>query len=170
MTAQSAELRQQMQAAMAEPRRKTIVDLARSLEYASLGFFDLPEDLFAIYVDALSHPALCSTSGVEEFVSGLFNDFGKLSDHQREQLLHLFSNSGRLFLAPILRISASDLLARKYPHPLAVDTFAGMWGSGDEQLRDMAYSGAQVLSRLVPPTGPVRDALRRLGEMMNNKP
>jgi hypothetical protein len=41
-----------------------------------------------------------------------------------------------------------------------------MWIAGSEPLRDIAYSGAQVLSRLFPASGQNRDGLRKLGEIM----
>lgn len=166
MSSEVTNLRQRLEAALNEPRKKELVDIARSLEYASLKFERLPEEIFAVYTDVLSNPLLCAAPGVDEFITGLFNDFGKLSPQQQERLKALFLGSGNLFAHPMLRISVGDLIARKFPGNVALTLFSSMWITGGEPLRDIAYSGAQVLSRLFPASGQNRDELRKLGELM----
>lgn len=159
-------LRQRLDAACNEPSKKELVDIARSLEYACLEFERLPEEMFAVYTDVLSNPLLCSAPGVDEFITGLFNDFGKLSQQQQGRLKELFLDHGNLFAQPLLRIAVGDLIARKFAGNVALDLFSSMWIAGGEPLRDIAYSGAQVLSRLFPESGRSRDDLRKLGELM----
>ncbi|MCH7343576.1 hypothetical protein LZ017_09320 [Pelomonas sp. CA6] len=166
MSPEVTNLRQRLEAAANEPRKKELVDIARSLEYASLEFEHLPEEIFSIYTDALSNPLLCAAPGADEFITGLFNDFEKLSPQQQEGLKALFLDHGNLFTHPMLRISVGDLIARKFSGNVALALFSSMWIAGSEPLRDIAYSGAQVLSRLFPASGQNRDGLRKLGELM----
>jgi hypothetical protein len=166
MSPEVTNLRHRLEAASNEPRKKELVDIARSLEYASLEYERLPEEIFAVYTDVLSNPFLCAAPGVDEFITGLFNDFGKLSPQQQECLKALFLSHGNLFTHPMLRISVGDLIARKFPGNVALTLFSSMWIAGSEPLRDIAYSGAQVLSRLFPASGQNRDGLRKLGEIM----
>jgi hypothetical protein len=167
MSTQSEELRQKIWALPQKTRRRHITELAHSLEYYSLTCARLPADLFSIYVDVLSDSSLCSRPGIDGFVSGLFSDFHKLSDEQRKLLSVLFLKNGVLYSDPVLRITVSDFIARKYSHEIALDIFSKMWITGNENLRDMACFGAQVLSLIVPKTGDVRNALRQFGQLMD---
>lgn len=166
MSPEITNLRQRLAVVSHEPRRKELVDIARSLEYASLELERLPEEIFAVYTDVLSTPSLCVAPGIDEFIAGLFNDFAKLSPQQQECLRTVFLTHGKLFAHPMLRISVGDLIARKFPDNVALALFSSMWTAGSEPLRDIAYSGAQVLSRLFPASGQSRDKLRELGERM----
>lgn len=166
MSPEITDLRHRLKAASHEPRRKELVDIARSLEYASLELERLPEEIFAVYTDVLSTPSFCAAPGIDEFIAGLFNDFAKLSPQQQECLKTLFLTHGNLFAHPMLRISVGDLIARKFPDNVALALFSSMWATGSEALQDIAYSGAQVLSRLFPASGQSRDKLRKLGELM----
>ncbi|WP_423600308.1 hypothetical protein [Roseateles sp. MS654] len=166
MNPKVANLRYRLKAASNVPRRNELVDIARSLEFASLECERLPEEIFALYTDVLSNPLLCAAPGVDEFITGLFNDFGKLSPQQKECLKDLFLGHGDQFTHPMLRISVGDLIARKFPGNVALPLFSSMWIAGGEPLRDIAFSGAQVLSRLFPASGEHREGLRKLGELM----
>ncbi len=168
MTTQSQEIRQKIWALPTNARRKDVIELARLLEYVSLTFTTLPDDLFSIYVDVFSDPALCSRMGVSEFVSGIFNDFHKFSEEQKGVLLMIFLENGHAFSVPILRTAVADFIARKYVAEVALDTFSKMWGTANQHLRDIAYTGAQVLSLLIPNKGNDRDELRKFGELMSN--
>lgn len=166
MSPEVINLRRRLAAAANSPPKKEIVDIARSLEYASLEFEHLPEEIFSVYADVLSNSLFCATPGVDEFVAGLFNDFEKLTPGQQRRLKELFLSHGELFTYPMLRITVGDLIARKFPGNVALTLFSNMWSAGREPLQDIAYSGAQVLSRLLPTSGENRDELRKLGELM----
>ena len=93
MKPEIANLRRRLDAAFKTPQKKELVDIARSLEYASLEFERLPDKIFSLYVDVLSNPLLCATADVDEFATGIFNDFAKLSPKQQQHLEELFSLS-----------------------------------------------------------------------------
>lgn len=69
----------------------------------------------------------------------------------------------------MLRITIGDLIARKFPANVALTLLSNMWISRSEPLQDIAYSGTQVLSRLLPESGHYRDELRKLGELMKTE-
>jgi len=164
-------LLREIQVAAAEDRgSKDLIGLARRLEELSLEGESVLPDAFTVYEAVLKDPCLCSKRGADEFVAGLFTDFERLSPAQQERLSALFLEGSRHYSLPILRIAIGDLIARKYGAAVAMEAFSRMWCSGDEYAREIAYSGAQVLSRILPNEGSDRAALHRLGELMNRQP
>lgn len=146
MTVNVIEVRKNILAVAHKKRGKEMLAAAMGLEYVSLQFSILPEDLFLIYVDVLSDPHICATPGVDGFVRGLFNDFEKLSDVQKARLLRLFVTNADVFSLPMLRFAISDFIARKYLFKIATDVFSELWACGSDYSQDMALSGVQILS------------------------
>lgn len=138
-------MRESILSAANSKRRKEMFEAARKLEYLALQHEKLPEELFLIYLDVLSEPQICKAPGVDEFVGGLFNDFDKLSDEKKTRLRSLFVNNADIFALPMLRLSISDLIARKYPVEIAVNIFSELWAYASDCSREMALSGLQIL-------------------------
>lgn len=169
MTADILEIRKSILSAANSKRRKEMFEAARKLEYLSLQFETLPEELFQIYHDVLSDPKICTAPGVDEFVSGLFNDFDKLSDDKKARLRNLIINNADIFALPMLRLSISDLIARKCPVEMAVNMFSELWACASDYSREMALSGAQILLGRKNLTRMEHDCAKVLGELINGE-
>ncbi len=148
-------------------KSKRILELARRLEESTLESSQIADELFNIYLKIFTSQPICSYQGTDAFISGLFSDFEKLSNNQKNQLVEIFSEHGSHFEQEMLRIATGDLVARKYSSHIAIPIFDKMWKSGNKNLREIAYSGAQVLSRILPREGDDREALRKLGQTMD---
>jgi hypothetical protein len=169
MTVEVIEIRKTILSAANGKRRKGMFEAARKLEYLSLQFEILPEEIFLIYLDVLSDPEICQTPGVDEFVSGLFNDFDKLSNDKKTRLCSLFLNNADIFFLPMLRLSISDLIARKYPVEMAVNIFSELWVYASDYSREMALSGVQILLGRKNLTSMEQSCVKDLKKLINGE-
>ncbi len=98
---------------------------------------------------------------MESFISGIYNDFDKLTAKQKESLLETLINNSKLYGDENLRFSVGDMIARKYSIQVALDAFRRMWASGEKNSRLIAQFGANTLSLSLPKDGQERNELRK---------
>ncbi|EMN5129320.1 MULTISPECIES: hypothetical protein [Burkholderia] len=169
MTTTVNDLRIRMRALPANSRRKEMAEIAFELEYLSLLAAPLPRDIFSLYLEVLSDPLVFSKSGTDNFISGLYNEFDKLTLDQKSALLESLVNNSKEYNDDKLRFSVGDMIARKYPIHVALGAFRRMWFSGEKHSQTIAQFGVNVLSLVLPKEGPERDELRKFGLEMVRK-
>ncbi|RQS42109.1 MULTISPECIES: hypothetical protein [unclassified Burkholderia] len=161
MTTTIDELRFRINALRAKSRRKEVAEIAFALEYLSLTVSPLPGNIFSLYLEVFSDPLIFSRKGIEGFISGIYNDFEKLSIDQKGILLEALVNNSKGYDDEKLRFSVGDMIARKYSVQVALDAFRRMWASGEKNSRFIAQFGADVLSLSLPKDGEDRNELRK---------
>ncbi|MCW5140674.1 hypothetical protein [Burkholderia cenocepacia] len=155
------ELRFRINALRTNSRRKEVAEIAFALEYLSLTVSPLPGDIFSLYLEVFSDPLIFSRKGIEGFISGIYNDFEKLSIDQKGILLEALINNSKGYDDEKLCFSVGDMIARKYSVQVALDAFRRMWASGEKNSRFIAQFGADVLSLSLPKGGEERNELRK---------
>ncbi|NTZ82871.1 hypothetical protein FCJ61_07630 [Burkholderia metallica] len=146
-----------------------MAEIAFELEYLSLLASPLPSDIFSLYLEVLSDPLVFSKNGSDNFISGIYNEFEKLTSNQESTLLESLINSSKEYNDEKLRFSVGDMIARKYPLQVALGAFRRMWFSGEKHSQTIAQFGLDVLSLTLPKSGPERDQLRKFGLEMVRK-
>ncbi|MBH9686937.1 hypothetical protein [Burkholderia cepacia] len=142
-------------------KRKEVAEIAFALEYLSLTLSPLPDDIFSLYLKALSDTPTLPKRGMESFISGIYNDFDKLTAKQKKSLLETLINNSKLYGDENLRFSVGDMISRKYSIQVALDAFRRMWASGEKNSRLIAQFGANTLSLSLPKDGQERNELRK---------
>lgn len=143
-------LRLRIGALRPDSTRKELAEIAFSLEYLSLPLANLSEEIFALYLEVLSDPSILSKRGTEGFISGIYNDFHKISGDQRHALLEVLIHNSEKYDDENLRFAVADLIARKYPAEVALNALRRMWSTGGENSRFIARFGADVLALSLP--------------------
>jgi hypothetical protein len=140
-------------------------DLARSIEYAQLELEKFGDADIEVYRYAFGCNPTAPISGLEHFVGAIFSDFEKLDQKQASMLLDLFVSNLEKY-TPLAAQALADLVARKYPLYVSIDAFERGFITRGDRAMEFADFGAQVLSLTLPKQGVERDALRRLGAVM----
>ncbi|MGK8199395.1 hypothetical protein [Burkholderia cepacia] len=161
MTTTANGLRLRIHALPANSRRKEVAEIAFSLEYLSLTVSPLSVDILSLYLEVLSDPLIFSRQGIESFISGIYNDFEKLTIDQKGILLEALVNNSKGYGDENLCFSVGDMIARKYPVQVALDAFRRMWASGEKHSQFIARFGADVLSLFMPKDGKERNELHK---------
>ncbi|UUW20068.1 hypothetical protein [Serratia ureilytica] len=161
MTTTIDELRFRINALRTSSKRKEVAEIAFALEYLSLTVSPLPRDIFSLYLEVLSDPLIFSRQGIEGFISGIYNDFEKLTIDQKGFLLEALVNNSKGYGDENLCFSVGDMIARKYSVQVALDAFRRMWASGEKNSRFIAQFGADVLSLSLPKDEEERSELRK---------
>lgn len=161
MTTTIDELRFRIIALRTSSKRKEVAEIAFALEYLSLTVSPLPRDIFSLYLEVLSDPLIFSRQGIEGFISGIYNDFEKLTIDQKGFLLEALVNNSKGYGDENLCFSVGDMIARKYSVQVALDAFRRMWASGEKNSRFIAQFGADVLSLSQPKDEEERSELRK---------
>ncbi|WP_174935630.1 hypothetical protein [Burkholderia lata] len=169
MTTTVNDLRLRIRALSANSRRKEVAEIAFELEYLSLLVSPLPSDIFSLYLEVLSDPLVFSKNGIDNFISGIYNEFEKLTSNQEIALLESVINNSKEYNDEKLRFAVGDIIARKYPIQVALGAFRRMWFSGEKHSQTIAQFGVDVLSLVLPREGPERNKLREFGLEMVRK-
>ncbi|EEL9743105.1 hypothetical protein UJ79_22000 [Salmonella enterica subsp. enterica serovar Muenchen] len=166
MTTTVNDLRLRIDDLRANAKRKEMAEIAFSLEYLSLTDVFISTDIFSLYLDVLSDQLIFSKRGVDRFISGLYNDFGKLTADQKSVLIDTLINNSKRYDDESLRFAVGDMIARKYPLGDALSAFRQMWLSGEKHSQAIAKFGVDVLYLVLPKEGSKRDELRKFSLQM----
>jgi hypothetical protein len=127
--------------------------MCREIEYEQLGKGEWPQEVFAFFMAALRDRSVSAMEGSASLITSIYDDFDKLTAAQQEALLMELDDCADGFGDEILRHSASDLIARLYPVPVARDMFNRWLRIATPNRLHMAQVGLEVLvlaNRLMP--------------------
>lgn len=155
-------------AAVAAKKESAFEKLCFDLEGDQLGKDNWPQEVFDFFVEALHDPVTCSLKGSYAFVTSMRRDFDKLTPDHQETLLKVVDENADEFGDEMLRHAASDLIARQYPVPVALEKFNEWMRRATPRRLHMAQVGFEVLvmaHRLEPDEeARVRAQLQKLWE------
>ena len=116
------EYEERLKAAVEAKDEKALEGLCYDIEYHQLFKTRWPPEVFNFFIDALRDPQICQLKGSVGLLLGLYRDFDKFTEQQRALLLQVLDDCAEGFGDQMLRHAAGDVVARKYPVSVALET------------------------------------------------
>lgn len=160
------EYARRLKAAVEAKDEEALEGLCYDIEDDQLSKTRWPPEVFNFFIDALRDPQICQLKGSVGLLLGLYDDFDKFTAQQRALLLQVLNDCAEGFGDQMLRHAAGDVVARKYPVSVALDTLDQWMLRGTPHSLHMARVGLEVIAlggRLQPADeAEVRATLKRL--------